>query len=217
MRHSERRHAVVTGGTGSLGSCIALKLHSAGWSVSAPGSSELDVRDEAAVSLFFSKRAVDLLVCASGMAIDSLLPRLSEKNWDEMWAVNFHGALACAEAVLPNMTTRQEGHIIFVSSFSALSPPLGQVAYASSKAALLGLTRDLATRHGHSNIRVNCVLPGFLKTRMTATTSAKRRVEVMNSHSLGRFNTCECVAEFIHFLHHHQPHTSGQIFQLDSR
>jgi 3-oxoacyl-[acyl-carrier protein] reductase len=115
------------------------------------------------------------------------------------------------------MLARNTGHIIFISSFSALHPPLGQVAYAAAKAALLGYVADLAGRHGRSNIRVNAVLPGFLETRMTETVSARRRSEILAAHALERFNTCREAAGFIRFLHHDLPHTSGQVFQLDSR
>lgn len=211
------RYAVVTGGTGFLGSSIKKSFSKSQWSIEAPGSDELDVCDNEKVQTFFAQRSVDLLVCAAGMTADSLLARTSQANWDRIWAVNFQGAKACAQAAIPAMKSRGAGHIVFISSYSAIRPPLGQIGYASAKAALMGLTSDLAKRYGPCNIRVNCVLPGFLETRMTAELSAKRRAEIMADHCLGRFNTCDDVAAFIHFLHDHQPHTSGQVFQLDSR
>lgn len=60
-------------------------------------------------------------------------------------------------------------------------------------------------------------MPGFLETRMTEVVTKPRREEILKSHTLGRFNTCHTVGAFIHFLHHQLPHTSGQVFQLDSR
>lgn len=209
--------AVVTGGTGALGRAIAKALQEIGWTVEAPGSDTLDVRDPKLLSHFFELRPVELLVCAAGITHDALLPRLSPQAWDETWAVNFQGAHDCAQAALPGMISRGSGHIVFISSYSAQHPPAGQVAYATAKAALLGLARDLALRHGSANIRINCVLPGFLETRMTQKVSEARRNDVLSDHALGRFNTCDRVAAFIRFLHHEQPHTSGQIFQLDSR
>lgn len=214
---SETRHAVITGGTGSLGSAIACALQSPGWSIAAPGSANLDVRDAAAVRNYFHGRDVDLLVCAAGMTRDAPIARLTHEAWDDTWSVNFRGALESANAVLPRMIARGCGHIVFISSHSALHPPAGQAAYGSAKAALLGLLTDFARRHGPSNIRVNAVLPGFLETRMTRAVTGKRRAEILASHTLGRFNTCDRVAAFIRFLHHELPHTSGQIFQLDSR
>ena len=214
---STTRQAVITGGTGALGAAIANELLAAGWRVDAPGSAELDVRDERNVSEFFGSRQPELLVCAAGITRDMLVARMGEAMWDEVWSINFTGARLCAEAAMPGMTARGGGQVMFISSHSAISPPPGQAAYATAKAALLGLTRDLARRHGRENIRVNAILPGFLTTRMTAGVSPARRAQVLAAHSLGRFNTCQQVAAFIRFLHEQLPHTSGQVFQLDSR
>lgn len=208
---------VITGGTGSIGRAVAEAFQDPDWSVEAPGSRELDVTDESAIRSFFQHREVDLLVCAAGIIRDAPCLKLTEAAWDETWAVNFRGARLCAEAVLPGMIANGEGHIVFISSFSALHPPVGQAAYAAAKAALLGLTTDLAVRHGPSNIRVNAVLPGFLETKMTEQVPDTRRKAIHEAHVLKRFNTCQEGAAFIRFLHLELPHTSGQTFQLDSR
>ena len=210
-------HAVITGGTGGLGRAIAEALVAPDWSIAAPGSRELDVKDSTQVRGYFENRNVDLLVCAAGITRDASLGHLSEEAWDETWSVNFTGALSCIRAVLPNMIERRSGHIILISSFSALRPPRGQAPYAAAKAALLGLVADLASEHGPSNIRINAVLPGFLETAMTSGVTPERREQIRADHTLGRFNTCTHAAEFIRFLHHQLPHTSGQVFQLDSR
>jgi len=213
----DMQHAVITGGTGALGRALASALQSPGWSVVALGSRDLDVRNRAAVQEYFRQRKTNLLICAAGVTHDAPLVRLSENTWDETWHVNFKGAALCADAVLPGMLAENNGHIVFISSFSALHPPAGQAAYASAKAALLGLATELAARHGSSNIRVNAVLPGFLETKMTASVTDRRRTEILAAHTLGRLNTCHEAARFIRFLHHEMPHTSGQVFQLDSR
>ena len=84
-------------------------------------------------------------------------------------------------------------------------------------AGLIGLGKSLAKELGPAGIRVNMVLPGFLETKMTATVSEERKEAVRGEHALGRFNTVEAVAEFLVMLHGRMPHTSGQVFQLDSR
>lgn len=213
----DKQHAVITGGAGSLGRALSRVLEAGGFRVASPGSRELDVRDEIAVKEYFRDRRVDLLVCAAGVVRDAPLARTSPQAWDEVWNVNYTGSLRCAETVIPGMAARRIGHIIFVSSFSAIHPPPGQAAYAAAKAALLGLTGDLAVRHGSSNVRVNAVLPGFLETAMTASVTDRRRSEVLGMHALGRFNSCENAAKFIRFLHQEMLETSGQVFCLDSR
>jgi 3-oxoacyl-[acyl-carrier protein] reductase len=210
-------HAVITGGEGSVGRTLARELRDHDWNVEAPGKAVLDVRNPDHIRNYFGERRVDLLVCAAGITRDALLIKTDEDSWDSVWQVNFRGALQCAEAVLPTMIAAGSGHIVFISSYSARQPPIGQAAYATAKAALLGLVSDLAPRHGPSNIRVNAVLPGFLETRMTENIQDHRRAAILENHALGRFNTCPRVAGFIRFLHEELPHTSGQLFQLDSR
>lgn len=210
-------HAIVIGGSGGIGTAMVEELAKAGWLVSAPGHAELDITVRNEVFSYFEAKRPELLVCAAGATDDSLIARMTSEKWDRIWNVNFRGARDCAEAVLPAMRKRGSGHIVFLSSRSAVHPPAGQAAYASAKAALLDLTRELAFRCGPENIRVNAILPGFLETRMTSGVSAARRKEVLGQHALGRFNTCDAVAGFIRHLHESMPHTSGQVFQLDSR
>lgn len=214
---SDPPHAIVLGGSGGIGVAVVDELSKANWQVDAPSHSELDITSREAVISYFDGKSPDLLVCAAGVTADSLIARMTPEQWDHVWGVNYLGALHCAEAVLPSMRLRGSGHIVFLSSQSAVHPPAGQAAYASAKAALLDLTRELAIRGGMENIRVNAILPGFLETRMTSGVSESRRQDVLRDHALGRFNTCQAVAGFIRHLHESLPHTSGQIFQLDSR
>lgn len=189
----------------------------ASWEIAAPTHGELDVADPAAIQGYFDSRPVDLLICAAGIIRDAPLLRHDEATWDEVLAVNYQGAAACAAAVLPQMIERRSGHVIFISSHSAIHPPCGQIAYATAKAALLGLTASLAERNGRHGVRVNAILPGFLETAMTESVSDKRRAEILSDHALSRFNTPATVAKFIRHLAEELTHTSGQVFQLDSR
>jgi 3-oxoacyl-[acyl-carrier protein] reductase len=208
---------VITGGRGGLGRAVVQAFGTPDWEICGPGREELDLLDPGAIRSVLGSVPVDLLVCAAGSIRDAPLARMDEPMWDEVFSVNFTAAAACAAAVLPGMIGRGRGHIVFISSYSALHPPVGQAAYATAKAALLGLTEDLARENGRHGIRVNAILPGFLETRMTSTVSAQRKAAVLADHALGRFNTPEAVAKFIRFLHEQLPETSGQVFQLDSR
>lgn len=211
------RQILVTGGNGGLARAIAARFADGGWSVDAPGRKELDVTDAAAVTAYFAARVPDLLVCNAGVVRDMPLARLGEGDWRHLVDVNFHGARRCAVACLDAMMARGRGHVVFISSQSAVHPPAGQAAYAAAKAALLGLAQGMAGEVGANGIRVNAVLPGFLETPMTENVTDARRSEILAAHSLGRFNTPAAVAAFLWHLHHDLPHTSGQVFQLDSR
>ncbi len=208
---------VITGGQGGLGQALAEAFVAAGYTVAAPGRDELDVSDAAAVKEYFRGRDTDLLICNAGLTRDALLAKLGEAEWDEVMAANLRGAALCAAAASRGMIRTRRGHIVFVSSYSAIHPPAGQAAYAAAKAGLIGLGKSLAKELGQANIRVNVVLPGFLETKMTASLSEKRKEAVRSEHVLGRFNTVEAVADFLLTLHDKLPHSSGQVFQLDSR
>jgi 3-oxoacyl-[acyl-carrier protein] reductase len=216
-RSARVNHLVITGGRGGLGHAVIQAFSTPDWQVCAPGREELDMLDLGSIRSVLGSVPADLLVCAAGSIRDAPLARMDESMWDEVFSVNFTAAVACAAAVLPGMIGRGRGHIIFISSYSALHPPVGQAAYATAKAALLGLTESLAQENGRDGVRVNAILPGFLETGMTTTVSAHRKAEILADHALGRFNTPEAVAKFIRFLHEQQPDTSGQTFQLDSR
>jgi 3-oxoacyl-[acyl-carrier protein] reductase len=208
---------VITGGEGGLGRALAAAFESAGHPVLAPGRSELDVTCAESIDGFFRRHSPDLLVCNAGLTRDAPLARLGEAAWDEVMAVNLRGAARCAAAASRAMLRARGGHIVFVSSFSALHPPAGQAAYAAAKAGLIGLGKSLARELGPAGIRVNTVLPGFLDTPMTAGLSDSRREAVRRDHALGRFSTPAAASDFLVHLHDRMPHTSGQVFQLDSR
>ncbi|TAG10899.1 MAG: SDR family NAD(P)-dependent oxidoreductase [Verrucomicrobia bacterium] len=211
------QRVVITGGAGHLAQAISRDLRAAFCEVLAPDKVQLDIARQSSITAYFENREVDLLICAAGKIHDAPLKNLTEKNWDDLWSVNFVGAQQVANHVLPAMEKNRCGHIIFISSFSAIHPPIGQVPYACAKAALIGLTHALAKQYGKSQIRINAIMPGFLDTPMTRAISAKRRAAILTNHALGNFNRVENVASFIRNLHFEMPFTSGQVFNLDSR
>ncbi len=209
---------VVTGAAGGLGQAITSSCGGKGGEVLSPGKDELDVSSPSSVKLFFeSIDDVELLVCNAGITIDKTIAKMTEEDWSRVIDVNLKGAFLCAREVSRAMAKRRSGHILFISSFSALHPPVGQANYSASKAALLGMMKSMAQELGRRNVRVNAVIPGFMETKMTAPLSDQIKQDVLNRHVLGRYNTPEAVAEFIVHLHQHMPHTSGQTFNLDSR
>lgn len=210
--------AIVTGAAGGLGQAITHSLRGAEMEVLAPGKEELDVTSPDCVKVFFeSIEDADLLVCNAGMTIDKTIARMAEQDWSRVLDVNLKGAFLCAREVSRGMAKRRSGHILFISSFSALHPPVGQVNYSSAKSALLGMMKSMAQELGRRNVRVNAVIPGFMETKMTAALDDEIKGGIRDRHVLGRYNTPEAVAGFIAYLHQHLPHTSGQVFNLDSR
>lgn len=211
--------ALITGGAGDLAMAVKTELERQGWQVHAPDRLELDVTDKASVERSFAPlQQLDLLVHAAGITRDALMLKMSEEDFSQVLEVNLKGAFLCSQAALKIMLRQRRGHLVHIGSFSALDGPAGQANYAAAKAGLIGLTQSLAAEYGPRGIRANCVLPGFLDTKMTRhllQDEAHAR-HILATHALGSLNTVQDAARFIAFLDS-LPHVSGQVFQLDSR
>ncbi len=216
-----QQRAVVTGGQGELAQAIVAELAACGLEVLAPGRAQLDVADGSSVADYFRQLendgGVDLLVCNAGLVRDGLLLKMTESSWDEVMQVNLAGAMRCAQAVLRGMVKRRRGHVVLISSFSAVKPPAGQVNYAAAKAGLHGFAKSLAAEVGGRGIRVNVVMPGFLPSKMTEHVAGAARERVEHGHVMGGVSDAADAAKFIRFLHLEMARTSGQIFNLDGR
>uniref|UniRef100_A0A3Q3AX60 Dehydrogenase/reductase (SDR family) member 4 n=1 Tax=Kryptolebias marmoratus TaxID=37003 RepID=A0A3Q3AX60_KRYMA len=118
---------------------------------------------------------IDILV--SNAAVNPFFGSImdtTEEVWDKILGVNVKSAFLMTKLVVPHMEKRGGGNVIFVSSVGAYQPFPGLGPYNVSKTALLGLTQNLAPELAHSNIRVNCVAPGVIKTRFSAARVTRR-------------------------------------------
>ncbi|KAJ0047414.1 hypothetical protein NL108_003861, partial [Boleophthalmus pectinirostris] len=92
----------------------------------------------------------------------------TEEVWDKILSINVKASFLLTKLVVPHMEKRGGGNIVFVSSVAGYQPLAALGPYSVSKTALLGLTRVLAPELASSNIRVNCVAPGIIKTRFSS-------------------------------------------------
>jgi len=216
---SDSKLAVITGGSGDLALTVASALE-VEMAVLAPSSDELNVRCGDSVLNYFSQiDKLDLLVCNAGIIEDKMLAKMPEESWDRVIDTNLKGAFLTARAAAKIMMKQRpaSGHIVFISSYAAFHPSFGQSSYAAAKSALAGLAKSLAHELGSRNIRVNVIVPGFMKTKMTRNLPRDIISTIRQRHTLAEFNTPEAVAKFIRYVHLEMPATSGQIFNLDSR
>uniref|UniRef100_A0A8D2AJJ1 Dehydrogenase/reductase SDR family member 4 n=1 Tax=Sciurus vulgaris TaxID=55149 RepID=A0A8D2AJJ1_SCIVU len=114
---------------------------------------------------------VDFLVCTAGVNpfVGSTLGS-SEQVWDKILSVNVKAPALLLSQLLPHMENRGQGSVVLVSSAAAYVPYARLGAYNVSKTALLGLTKTLAVELAPKNIRVNCLVPGFIKTDFSQLT-----------------------------------------------
>jgi 3-oxoacyl-[acyl-carrier protein] reductase len=219
--------ALVSGGSRGIGRACALELARRGAAVAIAFSSNegaarevvaqveaqggraitlmIDVSDADACSqgvetVVTQLGRLDILVNNAGVAIDALVMRCSEADFQRQLAVNLGGAFHLVKAACRPMMRQRSGSIVNVSSVVGETGNAGQSAYAAAKAALLGFTKSTARELASRNIRVNAVSPGFVDTDMTARLQGDQREKLIGSIPLGRLGRPEEVAQVVAFL-----------------
>ena len=166
---------------------------------------QADVRDRASVTAAIRQAEallgpVEVLVNNAGVARQEQFQDITDESWREMFAVHVDGAFYAIQAVLPHMLHVKRGAIVNLSSIWGLRGASCEVAYAASKAAVIGLTRSLAAELAPSGIRVNCVAPGVIATDMTAPLGRETLAALAEETPMGRLGTPEDVAAAVAFL-----------------
>lgn len=131
----------------------------------------VDVRDPTAVQSFVDRArdelgGVHFLVNAAGVHRSAPLWKMTDDQWREVVDVNLTGAFNTIRAVATTFKSQRFGKIVNISSIQAFTGSLGVANYAASKSGLLGLTRSAAAELGSSNVNVNAVAPGYVRTDM---------------------------------------------------
>lgn len=143
---------------------------------------------------------LDILVANAGIAVDGLLLRVKEEDFDRVFDVNVKGALACARAAIKSMMRARTGRVLFLSSVVGEMGNAGQAVYAASKAALLGLTKTLAREYASRGITVNAITPGFIDTDMTTSIQGDMKEGMLKAIPLGRTGRPPEIAAAVVFL-----------------
>jgi 3-oxoacyl-[acyl-carrier protein] reductase len=169
------------------------------------GAVKFDVADTAACSsaidgVVKTHGRLDVLVNNAGVAVDGLVMRVKDEDWDRQLDTNLKGAFALIRAASRPMMKQRAGAIINISSVVGEMGNGGQAVYSASKAGLIGLTKAVARELSSRNIRVNAVSPGFIGTDMTSHLGDELRQKMLEGIPLGRLGNPEEVAGAVLFL-----------------
>ena len=137
-----------------------------------------------------------------------------EDAWQEIIDTNLTGTYRCMTVAAQGMSTQGGGSIVVIGSYAGLQGTAGQVAYAASKAGLIGLVKTAAREWGSYNIRVNLVCPGWQQTGLAGDSFPTG--ERLGDHVLGRVSNLVDVSRTICHLAQLSD-MSGQVWNLDSR
>lgn len=201
--------ALVTGASSGIGAAVAIAFAEAGWEVMAAGRDEgrlaevADVSDaiatwageladsddceELVVDTVEEFGAIDCLVNSAGILLRGDATETSDDDWRDTLAINLDVPFFLSRAALPHLLA-SEGSIVNISSYWGLNADERTVAYATSKAALIMMTKAMAKDHAAEGIRINAVCPGGVDTPMLAAEAEGADQDV------GEF--LEAVAEF---------------------
>jgi 3-oxoacyl-[acyl-carrier protein] reductase len=181
-----------------------------------------DVRDRHLVDSFVEEARqtlgdVHILVNNAGIARDRALWRMEDDEWNEVIETNLSGTFNMIRSVAPIMRDNQYGKIVNVSSVHGIRSEFGLSNYAASKAGILGLTRSAAIELGPSNINVNAVAPGYIRTtRLTAGVPPEVLDRARERSVLGRLGDPQDVASVVAFLCSERArHITGAVIPVD--
>ena len=224
MRH---KTALVTGASGGIGAACAETLARQGYTVIAHANSGLeavtalaarlnsegcdvhpvqcDLSNSAAVSsmcrdILRLYHRVDALVLNAGVSHTGLLFDMTDEEWHSVMDVNLSSMFYLCRALAPEMVSSRSGSIVTVSSIWGQVGASCEVAYSASKAAVIGFTRALAKELGPRGVRVNCIAPGVIDTRMMDEHSEETKAQLADETPLGRLGTPQDVAHACAFL-----------------
>ncbi|MDQ5956959.1 MAG: 3-oxoacyl-[acyl-carrier protein] reductase [Chlamydiota bacterium] len=240
------KNALITGGTAGIGKAIALAFLQQGANVAILGTNKdhavrvveelqsakinqqqriesflVDVSNKLEVDnivkdLILSWISIDILVNNAGITRDGLLIRMSEEDFDRVIEVNLKALFNLCRSVVPHMVKARSGNIINISSIVASTGNPGQFNYAASKAGVEGASKVLAKEVASRNIRINCIAPGFIQTRMTDKLTEAQKEHILSQIPLKAMGKPEDIANAAVFLASHlSSYITGQILTVD--
>ena len=218
--------ALITGGSRGIGRAICLRLSEEGAAVAvnyqgnqsaaetvckriedAGGRAiaiQGDVSDEAAVDAMVARTEtelgpIDLLVCNAGIGRKQDADPHGIENWRHVMAVNVEGVFLPVMAVRKGMAERGDGRIVCIASIAGLRPRARNIAYATSKAAVIAFVRNVSGVLAPS-IRINAVAPGLIETDMIADMDPTLKQRLIDETPITRLGRPEEIAEMTLFL-----------------
>lgn len=226
----KKRLAVITGGSGDIGSASALKLADAGWNIALQYKEHREAAEKVKLKIqakgceceifeadlskpddrrrLFSETEklkestgpALLLLNAAGVDIQEVFSSVKEEEASRLLSLNLEAVMDLSAIYLKPMIEEKWGRIINISSIWGISGASCEVHYSTSKAALIGFTKALAKETGPSGVTVNCICPGLIEGHMNAHLSEDTIKELIDATPVSRIGRADDIANAAAFF-----------------
>lgn len=218
----ENKKIILTGGSRGIGLSILDKLYSFKCKILIIGTNKnnlektkekypnifietFDLKNHDNINQLFQNSlnklgGLDVLINNAGITKDNLAIRMNKLEWSEVININLTSSFLMCQEAIKVMLKNKSGSIINISSIVAHTGNAGQVNYASSKAAIIAMSKSLAREYAKKNIRINCISPGFIETDMTLVLKEEQQKLLLNNIPMGRMGTGQDIANAVLFL-----------------
>ena len=221
-----KKIALVTGGTGGIGTAICRRLADEGYAVVAASTNQekakvwketqkaagydvetvhIDVGDfeschQGCKQVAETLGPVSVLVNNAGITRDGFMKKMSWEQWHQVLQTNLDSVFNMSKACLDNMLEMKFGRIINISSINGQKGQMGQTNYSAAKAGMHGFTKALAQETARKGITVNTISPGYIATDMIMKIDEPIRNQIVEGIPVGRFGEPEEIARAVAFL-----------------
>jgi len=235
---TDKKIALVTGGTRGIGAAISKYLQKHDFQVIANYHSndeaaekfknennvdvaKFDVADFNSVQqkvgeIIENHGTIHVLVNNAGITKDGFLHKLTEDAWDAVIDTNLKSAFNMTRAVVNKMRDQEFGRVINISSINAQKGQIGQTNYCAAKAGLIGFTKALALEGARKNITANVICPGYIETDMTGAIQAEILSEIVKTIPAGRMGRPDEIGALVAYLASDDAaFTTGAVFSVN--
>ena len=223
MSNLENKNIIVTGASGGIGNAIIKRLDEAGANILASGTKKdkleeirknfkkikilnFDISQIDKIEDFINEAtnklggSLDGIINNAGIAQDNLAIRMSLDEWQKVININLTSTFLMSKFAIKKMLKNKSGKIINITSVVGHTGNLGQANYTASKAGIVAMSKSLAIEYAKKNINVNCISPGFIKTKMTDKIEEKFKEIIISKIPSARLGVPDDIANAVLFL-----------------
>ena len=213
---------LITGATGGIGGALVKKFVSLEGTVMATGTNsekldilkkdfpninilKFDISDHKKIEEFIENvssqlTGLDVLINNAGINMDNISLRMTEDEWKKVIDVNLGSTFLMCKYAIKKMLKSKYGRIVNITSIVGHTGNLGQANYAASKAGIIGMSKSLAIEYAKKNITINCVSPGFIKSKMTDNIAESVKEVLISRIPMAKLGSGEDVSNTVAFL-----------------